>query len=130
VIHRNARYETNIETTLETQCRLTIKVAEDKEPIRPATVYFAPAGYHVLVEPDHRLSLDISDPVNFCRPSIDVTMQSTADVYGAATMAILLSGANQDGAEGMSTIQKMGGLCIVQHPEDAEIPTMPEAAIA
>ncbi|MFC3196767.1 chemotaxis protein CheB [Parapedobacter deserti] len=130
IIHRNAKYETNIEESITTKCGIAIKVAEDKEPIVPGTVYFAPAGYHLLLEPDRSLSLDISEPVNYCRPSIDVTLQSIADVYGPSAIAVLLSGANQDGAHGMKAIHDAGGLCIVQHPDYAEIDTMPEAAIA
>lgn len=129
VIHRNARYETNIEESIMAKSRIPVKVAEEKERVRPGTAYFAPAGYHLLIEPDRSISLDVSEPVNFCRPSIDVTMQSAADIYGAGTLAILLSGANQDGAQGMQTIQQAQGLCIVQNPEQAEIKTMPEAAI-
>ncbi len=130
VIHRNAKYETNIEERMTSKCHIALKAAEDKEPIRPSTAYFAPPGYHLLVEPDHRISLDISEPVNFCRPSIDVTMQSAADAYGKGLVGILLSGANQDGALGMKSIQQAGGVCIVQDPAYAEIKTMPEAAIA
>lgn len=130
VIHRNANYETRFEETLANKCRIAIKAAEDKEAIQHATAYFAPPGYHLLVEPNHKLSLDTSEPVHFCRPAIDVTMQSAADVYGSATAAILLSGANQDGAAGMTAINQAGGLCIVQHPLDAEVDTMPAAAIA
>ncbi|PPL04481.1 CheB methylesterase [Parapedobacter indicus] len=129
VIHRNARYETNVEESIMAKSHIKVKVAEEKEQIRPGTAYFAPAGYHLLVEPDRSLSLDISEPVNFCRPSIDVTMQSAADIYGPGTLAVLLSGANQDGAQGMRAVQHAAGLCIVQHPEQAEIKTMPEAAI-
>ncbi len=130
VVHRNAKYETRLEKNLAAKCRIAVKVAEDKEPIRPATAYFAPAGYHLLVEPDRCLSLDASEPVHFCIPSIDVTMQSTADVYGPTTAAVLLSGANQDGAAGMLSIYRAGGWCIVQHPHDAKVDTMPAAAIA
>jgi len=130
VIHRNVRYETHIEQMIMEKSRITVKVAEDKEPIRAATAYFAPAGYHLLVEPDRSLSLDSSEPVNFCRPSIDVTMESAAEIYGGGTLAILLSGANHDGAAGMCAIRDVDGLCVVQHPDRAEIKTMPEAAIA
>ena len=130
IIHRNAKYETNIEASLSAKCGIGIKVAEEKEVIKPATAYFAPAGYHLLIEPDHTMSLDISEPVNFCRPSIDVTMQSVSDVYGDSVAAVLLSGANQDGAKGMQSIHQAGGLCIAQHPEHAEIETMPASAIA
>lgn len=130
VIHRNARYETNIEENMSAKCLIALKVAEEKEFIKPSTAYFAPPGYHLLVEPNRSLSLDASEPVNFCRPSIDVTMQSIAEVYGSSVIAILLSGANQDGAKGMKAIQQAGGICIVQNPEYAEIKTMPEAAIS
>ena len=129
VIHRNAKYETNIESNIMAKSQIKVKVADEKEQLRPGTAYFAPAGYHLLVEPDRSLSLDISEPVNFCRPSIDVTMQSAADIYGSGTLAVLLSGANQDGAQGLLAIQQVSGLCIVQDPEQAEIKTMPEAAI-
>lgn len=130
VIHRNAIYETRFEEILADKCNFTVKAAADKEAIQPASAYVAPPGYHLLVEPDYTLSLDVSEPVHFCRPSIDVTMQSAADVYGSATDAILLSGANRDGAAGMVSIQRAGGLCIVQHPLDAAVDTMPAAAIA
>lgn len=130
VIHRNARYETHLEKKLADKCAIGIKAAADKEPIESATAYFAPTGYHLLVEPNRSLSLDVSEPVHFCRPSIDVTMQSAADVYGPATAAILLSGANKDGAMGMMSIHRAGGLCIAQDPRYAEIDTMPAAAVA
>ena len=130
IIHRNPKNETHFEEMLAESCSIAVKSAADKEVIRPATAYFAPPGYHLLVEPDHRLSLDSSEPVHYCRPSIDVTMQSAADVYGASTTAILLSGANQDGAAGMLSVHQAGGTGIVQHPRDAELDTMPSAAIA
>lgn len=130
IIHRSARNETHFEEMLAKSCSIAVKPADDKEAIRPATAYFAPPGYHLLVEPDLKLSLDSSEPVHFCRPSIDVTMQSAADVYGASTTAILLSGANQDGAAGMLSVHQAGGTGIVQHPSDAELDAMPSAAVA
>lgn len=129
VIHRNARYETKLEENLAQQCDIIVKLANEKEPILPGHIYFAPAGYHLLVEPDKTFSLDLSDPVHFCRPSIDVTFESIAEVYGKQTVGILLSGANQDGAAGLQAIQKHQGYAIVQHPAWAEVPIMPQAAI-
>ena len=69
-------------------------------------------------------------PVCFARPSIDVLMTAAADAYGPALAGVLLTGANMDGAEGMAVIHALGGLTIVQEPQDADAPTMPEAAIA
>ncbi|QQT24242.1 chemotaxis protein CheB [Sphingobacterium spiritivorum] len=129
ILHRNAKYETNIESSLSKKCKIEVKIAEDKEHIQAGVAYFAPPGYHLLVEPDYTFSLDSSEPVQFCRPSIDVTMESAADVYQSATFGFLFSGANQDGADGLAYIKKMNGTCIVQNPAIAEISTMPESAI-
>ncbi len=102
---------------------------EDKEPIKNGQVYLAPQNYHILIEKDHSFSLDYSEPVNFSRPSIDVSFESVSEVYKHRSLAILLSGANKDGAKGMKAILAKKGSCIVQLPETAEYPAMPEAAI-
>ena len=85
----------------QAKCRVSVREAEDKEPIVGGTVYFAPPDYHLLVEADEHLSLSSDEPVLFSRPSIDVLFESAADAYGPALIAIILTGANQDGAEGM-----------------------------
>jgi len=108
---------------------LTVKDADEKEAIRPGFVYFAPPNYHLLVESDHTFSLSIDPKVHFTRPSVDVLFESAADAYGASLIGIVLSGANQDGAEGLLYIKKRGGLTIAQEPANAEVGYMPEAAI-
>jgi len=108
---------------------LTVKDADEKESIRPGFVYFAPPNYHLLVEADRTFSLSIDPKVNFTRPSVDVLFESAADVYGVGLIGIVLSGANQDGAAGLSYIKQRGGLAIVQDPGDAESSYMPGAAI-
>lgn len=112
--------------------RLAVPVREaaDKQPIDAGTVYFAGSGYHLSVEQDHRFSLSCEAPVHFARPAIDVLMSSAADVYGAGLAAVLLTGANQDGAEGLAQVHARGGLTVVQDPADARVATMPRAAIA
>lgn len=111
--------------------RLPVPVLEaaDKQPVADATVYFAGSGYHLSVEQDRTFSLSCEPPVHFARPAIDVLMTSAADVYGRALAAILLTGANTDGAEGMAAIHARGGLTVVQDPREAQVPTMPQAAI-
>lgn len=129
IIHRSSKYKSEIETLLNKKVSLNVKLAEDQEVIKPGTVYFASADYHLLIEPEHKFTLDDSEPVHYCRPAIDVTFQSAADVYKDRVMAILLSGANNDGALGMKYIADMGGVTIVQDPECAEVDTMPQSAI-
>jgi two-component system chemotaxis response regulator CheB len=112
------------------KCHLRVLEAEDKEPICGGTAYFAPPDYHLLVEANGTLSLSSDEPVLFSRPSIDVLFESAADAYSDGLIAIVLTGANEDGARGMSAVIKAGGTAIVQSPDGAFASAMPEAAIA
>jgi len=103
--------------------------AQDKMPVEPDHVYFAPPGYHLLIERELTLSLTQDEPVHFSRPSIDVLFESAARAYGSSLCGILLTGANADGAAGLQTIQTMGGITMVHDPSDAEVPAMPLAAL-
>ncbi|MDX9723550.1 MAG: chemotaxis protein CheB [Myxococcota bacterium] len=77
----------------------------------------------------YSFALSIDPRVNWSRPSIDVAFESAARVYGEHLLAILLSGANEDGAQGMRWVRALGGVAIVQPPESAESPVMPRSAI-
>lgn len=101
----------------------------DKDAITPGKVYFAPSGYHLLMERDWTFSLSQEDPVNYSRPSIDVFMESAAEIVGAGLCGILLTGANSDGALGIKSIHECGGVTIVQDPDTAESNAMPQSAL-
>jgi len=111
------------------KCRLPVREAEDKEPIEPGVVYFAPPDYHLLVDSGPRVALSADEPVNFSRPSIDVLFESAADIYGARLIGIILTGASHDGALGLEAVRRAGGVTIVQEPESAQVPTMAESAL-
>jgi two-component system chemotaxis response regulator CheB len=130
VVHLPPDRESLMVGLLRESCRLTVREAEDKEPIAPGTIYFAPPDYHLLIEPDHRLSLSSEEPVLFSRPSIDVLFESAADVYGAGLVGVVLTGANSDGARGLRAIRQAGGLGLVQRPDTATASAMPRAALA
>lgn len=129
VIHLPPDRESKLSELFADLLAIEVSVAEDKEPVLPAKVYFAGPGYHLSLEKDHTFSLSGEDPVNYSRPSIDVLMESAADAYGAALVGVLLTGANADGAAGLARIKRQGGLTVVQDPAEAEVPTMPDAAI-
>lgn len=111
------------------KCARPVKEAEDKESLTPGTVYIAPADYHLLVEPDFSLSLSRDEARHYSRPSIDMLFESAAMAYRDRVLAVLLTGANADGAEGMRQICESGGRAWVQDPAEAFSATMPEAAI-
>ena len=108
---------------------LPVHEIEDDDQLRAPGVYLAPPDYHVLIEPG-RMALSVDDPVSYSRPSIDVLFESAADTYGARVCAVLLTGANADGAKGLVRIKQAGGYAIVQDPHTAESPEMPAAGIA
>jgi len=102
---------------------------DDKTELEPNHVYLGPPDYHVLVEHGH-IALSTDEPVRFARPSIDVLFDSAADAYGDRAIAIVLTGANDDGARGLARVKEHGGVAIVQDPSTSERRTMPDAAIA
>ncbi len=130
VVHVPPDKKSILAELFQAKCRVQVREAEDKEPICPGTVYFAPPDYHLLVETDKSLSLSTDEPVLYSRPSLDVLFESAADAYGSALIAIVLTGANEDGAQGLKAISEAGGRAIVQRPRAAYASAMPEAAIA
>jgi two-component system chemotaxis response regulator CheB len=106
-----------------------VKEADQNEFVQRGHVYIAPANYHLLVERDRSLSLSIDEKVCYSRPSIDVLFETAADVYRAALIGVLLTGANHDGTAGLKKIKQRGGLTIAQDPATAEVATMPHSAI-
>ncbi len=112
------------------QCALPVKEARDKEAVEAGNIYFAPPNYHLLINDDKTFSLSIDDKVNYARPSIDVLFESVVDVYAPWIVGVILTGANNDGAEGLRLIKEKGGVTIVQDPQTAESAYMPKAALA
>lgn len=129
VLHRKKTPESMLSDLLSSKTSLIVKEADEKEEIRPGTIYLAPADYHLLIEQDRTFSLDFSEKINFSRPSIDITFRSAADVFGSKLMAILLSGSNNDGTAGMKVVKEKGGLTVVQDPQTSEISYMPQQAL-
>lgn len=129
VVHSPPDPPSVVADLFQAKCRVEVKEAEDKEPIRGGVIYFAPANYHMLVEPDRRLSLSVDDPVLFSRPSIDVLFESAADAYGPNLAGVVLTGASSDGAQGLRAVCEAGGLGIVQDPKSAHAAAMPQAAV-
>jgi two-component system chemotaxis response regulator CheB len=114
---------------LRPHCLAPLREAEDKDVLETGTVYVAPPGYHLLVEPARTLALSVDEPVNFSRPSIDVLFESAAHAYGRGLLGIVLTGANEDGAQGLKAIRSAGGLGWVQDPGTAVASVMPRSAI-
>ena len=129
VQHISADSDSYFVKMLNSKCNVRVKEACHNEFIVPGTVYFAPPDYHLLIEDEETLCLNVDDKVNFSRPSIDLLFESAADVFGKGLVGILLTGANSDGAVGLKKIKQCGGTTYVQLPSEATVSEMPLAAI-
>jgi two-component system, chemotaxis family, protein-glutamate methylesterase/glutaminase len=127
VQHRSKHSDDLLASLIQSVTQLRVVDVEDKEPLAPASVYIAPANYHLMVERGH-LSLTTDPLVRFSRPSIDVTFASAADSYRSAAIGVVLTGANDDGRRGLRRIVDNGGKGIVQDPATAESKAMPASA--
>ncbi len=130
VLHRKSGKDSMLTELLSHKTEIPVKELEEKEKMKAGTIYIVPPNYHLLIENDHTFSLDASEKVNFSRPSIDVTFESAAEVFEEKLTCMLLSGSNQDGTKGLLKVKEYGGMAVVQQPESAKVPYMPEYAIA
>jgi two-component system chemotaxis response regulator CheB len=130
VLHLPAGRPSLLEGIFADRCALAVREVDDKEPLAPGAVYLAPPGYHLLIERTRRAALSVDEPVAYSRPSIDVFLDSVGDAYGPRALAVLLSGANDDGARGLAGLRARGAITVVQDPATAPHPAMPRAALA
>lgn len=129
VLHSGPGTTNGLASMLDHAGAISVTEAEDKRPLRPGRVYLAPGGYHLLVERERTCSLSIDPPVRFARPSVDVLFDSAAVAFGERVLAVVLSGASDDGASGARRIKAAGGTVIVQDPATAAAADMPRSAI-
>jgi two-component system, chemotaxis family, protein-glutamate methylesterase/glutaminase len=128
-IHRLRARSELLPEVLSRVCAAPVHEAEDKSPVLPGVVYIAPPDYHLLIDKGPQIALSVDAPVFHCRPSVDVLFESAAREYGRRLLAIVLTGANQDGARGLQAVRKAGGVTAVQDPASAMAPEMPAAAL-
>jgi two-component system chemotaxis response regulator CheB len=129
VAHIPAGENSVLPELLSRSAGLPATMACDKTPILPGHVHVAPPGYHLLVEDREHYALSVDAPVMSVRPSIDVLLESAAESFEQDLIALVLSGANSDGARGMARVHELGGMTIVLSPLKAEFRTLPEAVI-
>ncbi len=129
VQHRRQETDSRLCELLQRHCALPVCEPEDRAPLEPGRVYLAPAGYHLMVDREV-FFLSVDPPVSNARPSIDVLFDSLADAHGDRVVAVVLTGASDDGAEGARAIKRAGGKVFVQNPQTAHAPTAPRSALA
>lgn len=128
-LHAPAGTTASLVETLDRRSRIRVVEAQDQQLLQPGTACLGPGGYHLLVERDGRCGLSVDAPVKYARPSVDVLFDSAAQVYRERLLAVILSGAGDDGADGVRRVRQLGGAVIVQDPASAQLADMPRAAL-
>lgn len=109
---------------------MRVKPAATGDVLRPGTVYVAVPAQHLLVAPNGTLLLSDAPKMNFVRPAADKLFMSLASTYKSRAIAVVLTGSGSDGALGVLSIKKHGGMAIAQDESTSESFSMPRAAIA
>ena len=115
---------------LDLKSRLSVREAENGEPLAAGTVYVAPGDFHLSVERRgtavHAV-LTQSEPENFCRPAADVLFRSVAKVYGRTALGLVLTGMGHDGAKGAEQMVAAGARIFIQDEATSVVWGMPGA---
>ncbi len=130
VQHLNPNYPSQLPEILSQRTALRVKPAATGDVLRPGTVYVAVPAQHLLVGPNGTLLLSDAPKMNFVRPAADKLFMSVATTYKSRAIAVVLTGSGSDGALGVLSIKKHGGMAISQDKSTSEFFNMPGAAIA
>lgn len=129
VQHVSPHQPSYLAAILGRRCALRVAVVQPGCVPAPATVLLAPPDRHTVVEADGRMGLWDGPPVNHVRPSADLLFSSAAAVFGARTVALVLSGTGHDGAAGTAAVKECSGTVLLQSPGTCEFSGMVEAAL-
>ena len=113
---------------LDRWCPLPVANAVNHERIQPGRVYVAPPDHHLLLEPG-RVRVTRGPKENRFRPAIDPLFRSAAQTYGPRVVGVILTGGLDDGTSGLWAVKRLGGMAVVQDPEEAFMPSMPLSAL-
>lgn len=129
VLHMSAHSGTALSQILARRTKLAVGQASDGEPIRHGRVYVAVPDRHLIVGPD-AVWITNGPKENGHRPAADTTFRTAAAAYGPRVVGVVLSGSRDDGTAGLRAIHARGGVAVVQHPDEALFPGMPQSAVA
>ncbi len=128
-LHRLKHVRSGFVEALSLKSGIPVEEPFDKDVLRPGKAYLAPANYHMYIELANRIALSTEETVNHSRPSIDLSFITAANAYRDKLIGIILSGANRDGALGLKKVHDLGGVTIVQDPNECEVKTMTQSAL-
>lgn len=129
VLHTAPNGQSRLPQVLNLRGQLPAHFARDQEKVNLGEIYVAPSNRHLMLE-DRKVLVTTAPKENRNRPAINPLFRTAAETYGPRVIGVILTGLLDDGAAGLWEIKRRGGIAIVQSPEDAAFPEMPQNAIA
>ena len=128
VMHLSSDHESVLAEVVQSWTALRVEQVANTVKVKPNRVYVIPPGKQIAAANGHLELADLpSEPGR--RVAVDLFFRTLADTHGPQGAAIVLSGADGDGAIGLKRVKERGGLTIAQDPEEALHPSMPQTAI-
>ena len=128
VIHLVPHQRSVLPDILNYQEVLPAAHVRDGEAVEHGRIYVALPDHHLLLE-GGAIRVTSGPREHYTRPAVDPLFRTAAREYGPRVVAVLLSGALSDGTAGMAEVKQHGGVTIVQDPQEATQPSMPQSAI-
>lgn len=129
VLHISPDSPSLLPEILRRDTQLQVMHAEDGRKLEKGFIYVAPPDRHLLVEKDHTMRVVRGPRENRHRPAVDPLFRSAAASYDGGVIGVVLTGNLDDGTAGMMAIRRHGGRTIVQDPNDAPFPSMPQSVL-
>ncbi|HZS12743.1 MAG TPA: chemotaxis protein CheB [Nitrospirales bacterium] len=128
VLHRSPTFNVQLAWVLGRRSTLKIVEPANGDPLKSNIIHLAPSDHHMLFHPG-QVEVSRGPQEHFTRPAIDPLFRSAAAAFGERVVGVLLTGAGDDGVTGLVQIKAAGGLVLVQDPEEAKVPSMPQSAV-
>lgn len=128
VMHVQPHAISHLPDLINHYCKLPALHPVDGQIIKAGHIYVAPPNVHMLIA-KNKIQLTDSPKINYCRPAINPLFESAATHYGSHSIGVLLSGMLNDGTDGLLAIKGHNGITIIQSPDEAEYPEMPQNAL-
>ena len=133
--HNESGFDTYLSKWLALSTEMNVKIASNYEILLPGTAYLAPSNFHLTLTTEYepkdkvRIKLDSGSMINFMRPAVDKMFESTAEIFGKHTIALVLTGMGKDGALSCKKLFDCGAFTIAEAEDDCVVFGMPRAAI-
>jgi len=128
VQHMPPVFTAQLANRLDRHCKLDVEEGCDGALVQAGHVYIAPGGLHMVVKragTEVRIETNEEPPENSCRPAVDPLFRSVTDVYGAGTLAVVMTGMGSDGLRGCESVHQAGGRILVQDEASSVVWGMP-----